>query len=574
MKKWLIALLISACSLSMNFAHANNPPTFKTATEANCVWGSNTSATAKPAVYSKDYSSAQEWRIENPPNGECNLGIVYMPSNRNIGVSELVAFSENAFNPEKSRVTCLNGDDPACDASKWGFLINQSTFYKCNSATDLNCVYEFSATDASGVKSNPSFLRSFPDSTIRPGFSGNIVKYPTGGNPGIWSLNTPNGEVKILINGWFEMSWDSRGGKWEPRPGNQFQLFLLPIKETPLSPDPNSQICYAKDKNTCLTIEPSLPAGYTFKVSLNLTNSATMFLNGRLDKPIIYTESINGGTRFTIEAAPSPALSVAQWIPKTLIPRSVMDQVGTKANGPWYEDVLKWSNSEFFMSGGGEASVELFNAMLPYIGDRANFIHYVWSATNNPSSDRYNQNCQKEAEGQILGVVSTNATAYRGDPPTYNQAERTLEYEISAPHFMPDGKTDSVGRYAINMNAKFLQCILGVSKVPNSVQVALAYGSGEANVTTLAIKQDKDWLSLQLNNFHFSSPKITIKFTPEETAKTTPVVTETPSPSPTAKSPAVIAQAKKTTINCVKGKIIKKITAINPKCPNGYKIKK
>jgi hypothetical protein len=31
--------------------------------------------------------------------------------------------------------------------------------------------------------------------------------------------------------------------------------------------------------------------------------------------------------------------------------------------------------------------------------------------------------------------------------------------------------------------------------------------------------------------------------------------------------------AKKTTITCVKGKTTKKVTAVNPKCPAGYKKK-
>jgi hypothetical protein len=34
------------------------------------------------------------------------------------------------------------------------------------------------------------------------------------------------------------------------------------------------------------------------------------------------------------------------------------------------------------------------------------------------------------------------------------------------------------------------------------------------------------------------------------------------------------AVAKKTTITCVKGKLTKKVTAIKPKCPTGYKPKK
>ena len=31
---------------------------------------------------------------------------------------------------------------------------------------------------------------------------------------------------------------------------------------------------------------------------------------------------------------------------------------------------------------------------------------------------------------------------------------------------------------------------------------------------------------------------------------------------------------KKTSITCIKGKLIKKVTGINPKCPTGYKVKR
>jgi len=36
---------------------------------------------------------------------------------------------------------------------------------------------------------------------------------------------------------------------------------------------------------------------------------------------------------------------------------------------------------------------------------------------------------------------------------------------------------------------------------------------------------------------------------------------------------AAAAKSKKTTITCVKGKLTKKVTALNPKCPKGYKKK-
>jgi hypothetical protein len=34
------------------------------------------------------------------------------------------------------------------------------------------------------------------------------------------------------------------------------------------------------------------------------------------------------------------------------------------------------------------------------------------------------------------------------------------------------------------------------------------------------------------------------------------------------------ATGKKSTITCVKGKLAKKVTAVNPKCPSGYTVKK
>jgi len=56
--------------------------------------------------------------------------------------------------------------------------------------------------------------------------------------------------------------------------------------------------------------------------------------------------------------------------------------------------------------------------------------------------------------------------------------------------------------------------------------------------------------------------------TPSETASATP----TPTPTPTVVA-TVKPVVKKTTITCVKGKKTKKVTAVKPKCPAGYKKK-
>ena len=51
----------------------------------------------------------------------------------------------------------------------------------------------------------------------------------------------------------------------------------------------------------------------------------------------------------------------------------------------------------------------------------------------------------------------------------------------------------------------------------------------------------------------------------------------TPQPSESVKPSQIVTSktsvVKKTTITCLKGKLVKKVTAVNPKCPSGYKKK-
>ena len=74
-------------------------------------------------------------------------------------------------------------------------------------------------------------------------------------------------------------------------------------------------------------------------------------------------------------------------------------------------------------------------------------------------------------------------------------------------------------------------------------------------------------------------PQPTLISTPTPTPTPTPIPTVSATPTP-SQSPVVIAPlptkaavAKTITITCVKGKTTKKVTAVNPKCPAGYKKK-
>jgi hypothetical protein len=68
------------------------------------------------------------------------------------------------------------------------------------------------------------------------------------------------------------------------------------------------------------------------------------------------------------------------------------------------------------------------------------------------------------------------------------------------------------------------------------------------------------------SGFTFSTPKIKVKLSQEVSAPA-PAASPTPTPSAVAKP----AAAKKTSITCIKGKTSKKVTAVKPMCPKGYK---
>jgi hypothetical protein len=114
-----------------------------------------------------------------------------------------------------------------------------------------------------------------------------------------------------------------------------------------------------------------------------------------------------------------------------------------------------------------------------------------------------------------------------------------------------------------------------VSKSPK-VEVSVINSDGTTQVATTSFKIENSFLVVHARGFHYSSPTVQLKAIKSESP--TPAVSASPEPAPVASEKAVasapvIKSAKKVTISCIKSKILKKITGINPKCPPGYKKK-
>jgi hypothetical protein len=114
------------------------------------------------------------------------------------------------------------------------------------------------------------------------------------------------------------------------------------------------------------------------------------------------------------------------------------------------------------------------------------------------------------------------------------------------------------------MSSIFARCLYGFSQAPIGATISVVSEVGVPDIATTLVREKDGFLNLAAYNFTFSSPTVRVKLTQE-------VVAPTPSPSasPTVK-PVV---AKKITITCVKGKTSKKVTAVKPLCPKGFKKK-
>jgi hypothetical protein len=164
----------------------------------------------------------------------------------------------------------------------------------------------------------------------------------------------------------------------------------------------------------------------------------------------------------------------------------------------------------------------------------------------------------------IAGVISTNATAVETTPPTLDKQTQTLKYRVAAPHLKQNGDVNS-GFYRLQLNPQVAKCIWGDNLLGAKAEVSLVSDNGEVQITASTFEFTDTAAVFEVTGFHYSAGSINIKLLlPSKTnSKTSPEVVA-PKITPTAK-------AKQISIICIKGKLIKKVTATKPKCPSGYK---
>ena len=578
-RRLLVAGLLSLCLAPVSFAADRNAPISDAA--AGCTYGTASADTVKlPAPGS--ISSLEEFN--RLPRDPCTALMMWTANNGgNTAASVMTALTGPNTDPNYSEVQCTTVADPACDPKQFpkGVLFAYPVFYHCATDTDINCIRSVTVIAPDGTEQVATYARDFPSTATLPAGDTFGAKTPAGGNPSVWKYTTAEGERSVLLAGSVSRQWQSNGTQWTNMAG-MFRFEVVPVNvvasdartkrggyvsatrnvvsgapvtriewRDQASGDPacaKTMIVGAArmyDDGACLTAA-SFPEGYRYRINLDLPDDLAMFLYGRINAPVAYTTAIAGGHRFTLEGGPEKLYNVVGSVPKSVMSQQVVDFF----KNTYYGNQFFQEPADF--PGFGVREPDFLGLVLPYVGDRATWVDQSWSLASTPQVGQYSQTCLNGGKGQMLGIISTNASAYDGNPPKIDKDTGLITWKVAGPHYDVDGKTLTVGHYYMNMNAQFMQCLLGVKKAPAVAQIGIEYNNGEQTVSTVTVKTDKDWLRLAADNFHYSVPTLKIAFAKDEAPAATPA-----------------AVKKSATITCVKGKTTKKVAGT--KCPAGWK---
>jgi hypothetical protein len=333
-----------------------------------------------------------------------------------------------------------------------------------------------------------------------------------------------------------------------------------------------------------------LPTAVRYRLEIRTSIPLTSFMHGRLSDPVIKISTDTANRQiFSVEGGPVDVPVLSAWVKNTDMPKGLRDYLYSMKDfgGNFiYDDKL----------GNGRDSIQLLQQFDQY--DEKGFQEYLWwlevakdksignksmwiarTLSQNEIFSSGTSGCLSNSK-ELTGIVTTNANMYISAPPVFNEATQSLDYKVSSPHFDDKGKLN-VGNYNLVLSSEAARCLYNFSKAPISATVSIVSSDGTSQVATSSVIEKDGWLYLSANGFTFSSPTVRVKLTQEAPAvpapTPTPVVTETPPTievaAPVAvKKPNPIA-ARKVTITCTKGKAVKKVTAVKPVCPKGYKKK-
>jgi hypothetical protein len=542
----------------------------------------------------------EHWTPISWPQGE-GFRSLYIGDNTTLNrePSTLYAEEERIGNTNPVSYHCANVDSPKCVELK---RIATSAFLQpCSDMIVTNCIDSFYAVDASGSRINAQSPVNYPTSSKWDYAGNDALNLPVGGTPTVWTIpgiNHGGGNNQYMVQAFTRGSLD--------KPANtkvtneQFTLYNLIVNvspvtlvsgrysqqvavdatETPertpkgvLHPSTDEwRYCAMVGDGNCQKRE-AFPEDVKFGVKVRLQKKIGGWLHGRIYNPdaTIVTAADNSQT-IEVSASPIRVPVVGEWFRwNELTPEIQKYVLDGKVYGGQGSFITKNQANGTFQEMVGTSGQQSFDALalwLPQIKDKASANPSTWAFyTLNGWELADASRCIQDAK-DLVGLVTTNATVYAAGTPTFNSENQTLDYKVMAPHLTSKGEVFK-GTYDLKIKSDVARCIYGFGKAPIQASLSILSEDGTTQTATYTVNERDGWLSLSANGFTYSAPTIQVKLFQAQPA-VTPTPSVTPEPELTTQA-APKPQPKKVTITCAKASAKKKITAVKPICPKGYK---
>ena len=520
---------------------------------------------------------------------------------------------------EETDPTCASLQDPKCSSGEFHY---EAVIPYCVGPGDVNCTEEVGIIDESGKKTAAKFDRYFPVKAQNQYVGDPQYKLPSGVAGSLFSLPAAPHDGGDTYHLSVQMKGGTSGQTKNEIQMREFSVQLSPVKLENIAGACTGDRCadagwmllqssqegnntgkdvWGKAENTfkgasyCVARSSregmcaqkyAFPAGYKYYVKVRTLQLPAGWMHGRIAEPDIQIKEQSGISIIEMQGIPVAVPAIYKMYRYESMPQSLKDQYDV-STGAYKLDPNFLRNPIDAVQGGSTShspdplqrnniyqptpfskeGMEQLKIWLPFVEDKATASLSYWSVrTLSFAEMEGSSKCYQDSKS-VTGIVTTNATQYSAGPPKFDTTEGTLNYQVAAPHYSSD-KSDFKGTYDLVIRSDVARCIYGFSKAPINASISITSADGVPQVATTIIGEKDGWVYLRAKNFGFSTPIIKAKLTQEPEVVVAP--TPAPTPTPTASSKPVV---KKITITCVKGKTSKKVTAVKPKCPTGYKKK-
>jgi hypothetical protein len=289
-----------------------------------------------------------------------------------------------------------------------------------------------------------------------------------------------------------------------------------------------------------------------FKLKLALASVPDGWVSGRLFDPGVTFGSTSEHSNLPNFVSISGVSVVVPTLAKTYFnfnpdEKATWDALGPSLNSPWANDGLSRGLSLSPLDiGKFTKGVSTDSSWNHATTERAEWVaNLSWT-----QQFVHGSSCSRPG---FEGFIGSNALVYESNLPTFDARTKELSYVVASPHFRVNGAPQA-GVYSLLMTEAYARCVWNTGSKLARVEISITGDEGASKEATTVLSVSGGYVRFLASGFNFSKVNLRAKLASE------PEVTFAHAP-------------RGTTISCVKGKLTKKVTAVGPKCPAGYKKK-